>query len=410
VGELERILMQPSGSSDSRAGRPAGRLVGRCDITLWSLSQAERWRRSLRRAGIDEFAAEGAPWPQAGSIVLIRADYVLDDGLTRALAATPGSLLAVEAAAGGLRAAAAHVPAERAPAIATVLADGRFDPADQRLAGIAVLGPQELGTGHNEALRKRARPFAVSLAEAPRDEAERLTFNGAYKGVTDVITKYLWPAPARAVTHWCAAAGISPNAVTAVSLIFVLLALWQFAVGAFWTGLAAAWIMTFLDTVDGKLARVTLTSSRWGNVFDHGIDLVHPPFWYWAWWYGVVTTIDSPAAWAVSDLALWVVVAGYVIGRLMEGLFIWRFGMEMHVWRRIDSLFRLVTARRNPNLVLLTAATAFGRPDLGFGLVAVWTALSLAFHAVRIGQAGLGKASGRPLTSWLVEPEPSARR
>src|SRR3546814_2416912 len=50
------------------------------------------------------------------------------------------------------------------------------------------------------------------------------------------------------------------------------------SVGGFWTGLAAAWIMTFLDTVDGKLARVTLASSRWGNAYDHGIDLIHPPF------------------------------------------------------------------------------------------------------------------------------------
>ena len=41
--------------------------------------------------------------------------------------------------------------------------------------------------------------------------------------------------------------------------------------------------MTFLDTVDGKLARVTLTSSPFGNVLDHSLDLIHPPFWYWAW-------------------------------------------------------------------------------------------------------------------------------
>ena len=32
--------------------------------------------------------------------------------------------------------------------------------------------------------------------------------------------------------------------------------------------------MTFLDTVDGKLARCTIASSKLGNIFDHGIDLV----------------------------------------------------------------------------------------------------------------------------------------
>jgi phosphatidylglycerophosphate synthase len=388
---------------------PAGRLVGRCDLRLWSLPQAERWRRSLSRAGVTDFGEDGAPLPTTGRVVLVRATYVLDDGLIKALVATPGCLLAVEWADGSRVPVAAQVDAGRAPEIAALLAAGELDAGDGRLAGLAVLGPQELGSRHNEALRKRARPFAVSLADTPAAQVEKLTFAGAYKGVTDAITKYLWPAPARAVTRWCAAAGISPNAVTAVSLVFVLIALWQFAVGAFWTGLAAAWIMTFLDTVDGKLARVTLTSSRWGNVFDHGIDLIHPPFWYWAWWYGLVSGSEPVAAWAVSDLALWAVIAGYVVGRLMEGVFIWRFGMEMHVWQRIDSLFRLVTARRNPNLAILTVATALGRPDIGFGLVAVWTALSLAFHAVRIVQAALGKAGGRRLTSWLVEPETAGR-
>ncbi len=45
--------------------------------------------------------------------------------------------------------------------------------------------------------------------------------------------------------------------------------------------------MTFLDTVDGKLAHVTLTSSRFGHIFDHSLDLLHPPFCYLAWGLGL---------------------------------------------------------------------------------------------------------------------------
>jgi phosphatidylglycerophosphate synthase len=338
----------------------------------------------------------------AGSVILVRAEYVLDDGLIKALVATPGCLLAVGRADGSRAPVAAQVDAGRAPEIAALLATGRLDAGDGHLAGVAVLGPQELGSRHNEALRKRARPFAVSLAETPVAQAERLTFAGAYKGVTDAITKYLWPAPARAVTRWCAAAGISPNAVTAVSLVFVLIALWQFAVGAFWTGLAAAWIMTFLDTVDGKLARVTLTSSRWGNVFDHGIDLVHPPFWYWAWAVGLQ---QSGPAVGETGLAvmLAVIIAGYVLQRVIEGIAIWRLGLEIHVWRRVDTRFRLVTARRNPNLLLLTVFTAAGRPDLGLAAVAVWTAVCLLLHVFQLLQ-GLAAARHGRLTSWMVGP------
>src|SRR5690606_2169870 len=108
-----------------------------------------------------------------------------------------------------------------------------------------------------------------------------------------------------------------------------------------------------LDTVDGKLARVTLQSSKWGNVFDHGIDLIHPPFWWWAWIVGL------PAAGlplAESGLVLWLIVSGYVLQRIEEGIFIASFGMDMHVWKRFDSRLRLITARRNPNLLILSVA------------------------------------------------------
>jgi hypothetical protein len=89
-----------------------------------------------------------------------------------------------------------------------------------------------------------------------------------------------------------------------------------------------------------------------------------------------------------------------VLQRVEEGIFIAFFKMDMHVWTRFDSKFRLITARRNPNLLLLTAAVLAGRPDLGILAVAVWTVLSLAIHAVRLVQAALARRRG-PLRSWL---------
>src|SRR3546814_2373028 len=101
--------------------------------------------------------------------------------------------------------------------------------------------------------------------------------------------------------------------------------------------------MTCLGTVDGKLARVTLTSSPIGNVFDHGIDLVHPPFWWWAWIVGLAHAgFDLPA----SDLVLGAIVGGYILQRIEEGIFIRCFKIQMHIWRPFDSRFRLITARR----------------------------------------------------------------
>jgi phosphatidylglycerophosphate synthase len=184
--------------------------------------------------------------------------------------------------------------------------------------------------------------------------------------------------------------------VTFAGFLLTIAAFALFWTGQFGWGLACAWAMTFLDTVDGKLARVTLTSSRLGNVFDHGLDLVHPPFWWWAWLVGVQAG-PHPLAW--PSLVLGVVVAGYVLQRAQEGVFLSLFKLEMHAWRRFDSAFRLITARRNPNLILLTLAVLAGRPDLGLAAVAVWTAVSLAVHQVQILQALA--VPRRRIVSWL---------
>src|SRR3546814_15296996 len=90
--------------------------------------------------------------------------------------------------------------------------------------------------------------------------------------------------------------------------------------------------MTFLDTVDGKLARVTVTHTKFGNVFDHGIDLVHPPFWYWAWMIGLQATGMTPPD-ALPLLA--VIVGGYVLQRAEEGVFIARHRIERSAERRV---------------------------------------------------------------------------
>ena len=75
--------------------------------------------------------------------------------------------------------------------------------------------------------------------------------------------------------------------------------------------------------------------------------------------------------------------------------------MHIHVWRPIDSQFRLITARRNPNMVILVAALLFRRPDIGLELVALWTIVSLIFHAVRLAQANARADRGRQIISWL---------
>lgn len=362
----------------------AGRIVGTSPLRIWTLSTELRLQRQLARFGV------GLNTPGAARVVLLRADWVYDEALIGGLARATQDVLMT---APDGRAVAINVAASRADAAAEALADGGVERLGLRVASLG-----ELADGYNDALRKREPPFLMALTAENLPAIERRVFGASYKGVTDLVTLYLWPAPARVVTRGCAQLGITPNQVTSASFVLVLLAMWAFWTGHYGWGLLAAWPMTFLDTVDGKLARVTLTSSKWGNVFDHGIDLVHPPFWWWAWIVGL------PAAHlplAEPGFILAVIVAGYLLQRVEEGIFIAGFKMDMHVWQRFDSRFRLITARRNPNLIILTLAVLAGRPDVGITLVAAWVAICLVVHAVRIVQAAFARRRG-PLRSWLA--------
>jgi phosphatidylglycerophosphate synthase len=274
-------------------------------------------------------------------------------------------------------------------------------PAD--LPGVKAETLESLSFSFQERLRKVERPFVLAITPQNRRDLERRLFAWAYKGVTDLITKWAWPVPARWVVGQCVRFGLRPNHVTVVGLLLVVLAGVLFAHGQFGWGLLAGWLMTFLDTVDGKLARVTVTSSRFGHYFDHIIDILHPPIWYALWGVGLAAPTLAGTGMAVSQVA-WAIFIFYTLGRLVEGTFQWTLGrFGIFCWRPLDSYFRLITARRNPNMIFLTLSVLVGRPDLGMLAVVVWTILTTLFLMFRLAQGGVAHIRQGPLRSWLKD-------
>lgn len=370
---------------------PVVHIRGDSKVSIWGMSAAARLRRQLRALGATEHLLIERLGPDE-PVVLLRGDFVYDDGLLRSLLTTPDVMLTIDAADGRRHPVAVHTRACRAELDLSGL--------DRPGAPVAVT-PMQLTGRYNAELRSLNEPYALPLTEATLSAVEKRMFKATYKGATDFVTKFAWPWPARHVTRWCARAQLTPNQITFVSLLFCLFATWAFWIGWFWTGVITGWLMTFLDTVDGKLARLTITSTKWGDVFDHGIDLVHPPFWYLAWYMGLLATGQLQPSRTVLDASIVIILAGYAIGRLIEGAFLQAFRMHIHVWQRVDHVMRFITARRNPNLFLLMLGLMFGAPDWGLVAVAAWTVICTLFHLVRLIQALAWRRAQWPVESWM---------
>ena len=346
--------------------------VGQCGRRVFGLLPAERLERQTALSELTVVAHAGA---------------ILDDAAVNWLLDNPGRMIVAD---NGRPLALAVDRVRTGAAIAAV----GGEPGD-----FPTVTTEALGQRYIRKLRSRSQMLALSLDDVSVATAERLLFAKVYKGVTDVVTKWLWPEPALWVTRLAARLAIAPNAVTVVGIALTIFAGWLFYSGSLAAALAAAWAMTFLDTVDGKLARVTITSSPVGNLLDHGTDIVHPPLWWLALAHGLAIT--DPAASGTIWNACWIILGAYVVGRVVEIAFHRLFGFNSFLFARFDSRFRLIVARRNILLLIMSAGLLAGRPTAAFVLCAGWSVISTLIQTVRIAQAALA-ARGQKLKPWIA--------
>jgi phosphatidylglycerophosphate synthase len=363
-------------------------VAGTNDVRVFGLTPAERARRFAAKAKL----ALADRVPDAGPVIVADLAFAWDPAWLAHVRDHAGLAVTHQG-----RAALVHCPdpAAARAVISAIEAGAPLPP------GFTEQQAERDASLYNATLRKREDAYLVPLTAGAVNGIERASYDASYKGVTDILTLYLWRRAAFHITRWAAYARMTPNMITMIGIVLCVWAFFLFWDGHFAAGLIVGLVFMVLDTVDGKLARCTGTSSEWGNILDHGVDLIHPPFWYWAWGMGLAgwgLAFTPESFWAIMA----VLVAGYIVQRAIEGAFIGSFGIHIHVWERADSRFRLVTARRNPNYILLVASLVVMRPDWGLLWVAWWTGLSCLFHLVRLGQAYARRAQGREVVSWLA--------
>ena len=379
------------------------------DVQLWGLDTGERLHRQLAEMskaaesgfGQVTWVDETSKLPESGRVLLFNGGFVFETRTIDSVITTPNSVLLHEG-----EIAAAYVDTKYAAEVVRKIRNKKPGVPD----GLIPVLIDDLKS-FDTTLRRSTKPLLEPVSVERKGALENKLYGNAYRGITDLVTKFVWPRPARQAVRVCAALGVTPNMVTSVGLLLVIAASFLFAGQYYAWGLLAGWIMTYLDTVDGKLARVTVNSSKFGHLYDHLIDLIHPPIWYIIWGGSLIGF--SGAMGLNLDQMNWAIIIAYISGRIVEGIFPLLGNCEVFTWRPLDAWFRLITARRNPCMILLTLSVLAGRPDWGFIAVTFWTVLTTVLLNLRLFYAVIARLRHGPLRSWLseedVETGPNAR-
>jgi phosphatidylglycerophosphate synthase len=230
---------------------------------------------------------------------------------------------------------------------------------------------------------RRTIPYYMFRVETADKAAkvEKFMFWSNYKGSTDFFTRYVYPPLVWVTVGPLARARVHPNAVTIFSIILAVGAIPLWAMGYFWTGFAMAYGMSVLDSVDGKLARLTFTDSFLGNILDHGLDMVHPPFWYLSWAYGLgLATLGWSSSLGIATI---LVMVFYVVDRLILKIYPLFFQRAFHTHSKLDGRMRTFIARRNITLPMFIVGYVLGLATQAFYLIVAWQILTAAYHGAR---------------------------
>ncbi len=394
--EAQRAGLLPASAVRDASERAGGRylLLGESPIEVWRRPMSHRLKRQLKAEGLKAFDDPDANL--ASPVAMLRADHFFDRAAGYLLLRDAPAVMTMPGSDGRVIPVAAYCDGDEVESWRALLEGGEIE-TSALPAGTTQLDAAALPEIYNSELRKMTRPFVARIDASTIDDIERRTFDLAYKGVTDFITKFVYPTPAYHGTRLAARLGLSPNALTTISLGLVFVTLWLFATGQHALGIVVGLLMSYFDTLDGKLARVTQTSTRWGGLFDHAIDLIHPPFWWLAFWWGTNPS-PTPTGWhAVAAFTFFF----YAAVRLLEWRFKKRYRVRIHTWKPFDSHFRLITTRRNPNLAILALSLLFFDAEFGVYAMLAWMVASFAIHGVRFLQAELHVRSQGPLRSWF---------
>ena len=168
-------------------------IINDSPVKLWGLTSRQRLLRVLKSAGVTDIVKDLTVVPEDSTVLLLRGDYLFDDRVIRYLVQSPDVLLKISQAPTD-RFVAARVATEKSTqAVEIIKGASVTDP----ISGVRTETLETLSISFQQRLLKFEPPFVLPIRSETQRVLERRLFDWSYKGVTDLVTKWVWPRPAQ---------------------------------------------------------------------------------------------------------------------------------------------------------------------------------------------------------------------
>jgi phosphatidylglycerophosphate synthase len=173
---------------------------------------------------------------------------------------------------------------------------------------------------------------------------------------------------------------LAPTAITANQVTLVTTALGFAVAGLYLTGwlrlgVLLAIFVEVLDGVDGKLARITRTTSKAGE-YEHILDF----FYENSWWLALgrfLSRNGSPFAWTAALLMVVFDLTDNIVYSIADV----RWHRSVDYATPLLARFRLIAGRRNIYTWIFLPGFFLGAPAFSFYLAVAWAGVTAAIHA-----------------------------
>ena len=227
-------------------------------------------------------------------------------------------------------------------------------------------------------MRRHVRPLCFPAPRAQdHRRAERIILDAAQNGTLDFPAYVHAPIETAIVWRLCNTQ-ITPNQVTIAGFIVGCGATAAFALGRVGLGIVAALAFGIVDGLDGKLARVKVETTEHGK-WEHYLDYLIENSWWVAIAFHLWQTAQFPSAFYFLAL----LIGSHLLDEFVK----WR--AKMATGRLLDDVapfdraFRLIAARRNVYVWVLTGGFLLGAFPQSYAIICGWAGFTAAIHLMR---------------------------